>query len=386
MTWNDHYEHLLKHYSRPIVHMRSQYAVRKLGLMFGAGVSKDLGIPNWDDLLKRIAKNTGGNALIASQDQRSSIPSKIQLLFEDYRTKRADTEEAGGAGNCPSPLMDPRTKKWWHHKIWEALYQDLKIKDEQKVAEVHPYLGAYIKAIQQSRMTINYNFDDFIERMLADANRQNGKPVGEGYESVWDINLQFKSDAVVIYHPNGFLPRGSLDRRSDWLVFSEDEYADQLIHSMTGYFSSLAHHLSKNTCLLIGLSLEDSTLKHLLRQNAIINPGHYHYYVAYVDDASKRLSDEETRSIKGANFEVYNLITLFLTKQELKALGELISAPAKEFVHESTQNGHTVKYCYYVSGAIGAGKSTVISYLHSLQAHDEWTETRPPVLAKYWVT
>lgn len=151
---------------------------------------------------------------------------------------------------------------------------------------------------------------------------------------------------------------------------------------MTGYFSSLAHHLSKNTCLLIGLSLQDSTLRHLLRQSARINPGHYHYYVAFVKDRQK-LDPEEAQSIRAANFEVYNLITLFLTSKEIKALGELIAMNDGDFRFNATENEHNIKYCFYVTGAIGAGKSTVVSYFRSLQTHDEWPERRPPELAKY---
>lgn len=383
MTWNKIYDDILSKYAKPIVHMRAQHQNGRLSLMLGSGVSKPLGVPNWEELVKRIAESVHGEGLIASQEGRSSITSRIQLLFERFQESECPSGDTNqGSQDQMSPFIDSRIKKQWYELVRTELYKAVELKHSDTINSYHPYLGAYVDVIRKSPMTVNYNFDDFIEKMLSEFNQQNGKSLTEGYESVWDINLQFKSNSAIIYHPNGYLPSDPLEKRSDWLVFSEDEYADQLIYSMTGYFSSLAHHLSKNTCVLMGLSLEDSTLRHLLRQSSRINPGHYHYYIAYVKDDQYPVS-EEIAAISSANFEVYNLITLFLTDKEIKALGDLIALEDGNFRYSANGKGHRIKYCFYVSGALGAGKSTVVSYFRSLQTHDEWTERRPPILAKY---
>ena len=267
MVWEIIHDSVLRKYPKAIVHLRAQHNEKRLSLMLGAGASKDYGVPNWQDLVRYIAKEIDGEKLIEALDERSTLTSKIQVLMTHF-------QQHNGGGVAIHPFVDLRTKRQWQDLVRKKLYENLLIKDGDVIREFHPYIGAFKDIINDSPMTINYNFDDFVERMFSEINLSAGKPVGEGFESVWDINLQFKSNSAIIYHPNGFLPRNTLEICSDWLVFSDDEYADQLIYSMTGYFSSLSHHLSKNTCLLVGLSLEDSTLKHILRQNARINPGH----------------------------------------------------------------------------------------------------------------
>jgi len=129
-----------------------------------------------------------------------------------------------------------------------------------------------------------------------------------GYETTYKPNSQFQKDSGVIYHPNGFLPFTFEDGTSPEVVFSDDAFQDQLISAATGKYIHLSNHLFRNTCLLIGLSLEDSTLQSLLRQNAVTNPGHIHYIVQYTspgvnDDASTM------EAIFQSNFSSYNRLS-----------------------------------------------------------------------------
>ena len=152
---------------------------------------------------------------------------------------------------------------------------------------------------------------------------------------------------------------------------------------MSGHYSTLLHHLSKNTCLFIGLSLDDSTLKHLLRQSATINPGHYHYYVAYTKNKTK-ITDNLTKVIRESNFEMYNLITLFLDDNDIKNIGELIQLKEDEFDDECKVASVERKFIYYLTGAVGSGKTTTLSYFRNLTTFSEWPEQRLDLLAKPW--
>jgi hypothetical protein len=145
----------------------------------------------------------------------------------------------------------------------------------------------------------------------------------------------------------------------------------------------LLHHFSKTTCLFIGLSLQDATLRHLLRQSAIINPGHYHYYVHWHHSGDARDEAAEA-ALRDANFEVYNLVTLFLCDDQIAALGRLLSMSESDLRRESGEIGIPMKYFYYLTGAIGAGKTTCVSYLGSFKTYEEWAEVRPPELKKAW--
>jgi hypothetical protein len=42
---------------RAVVHLRAQAQRKRLGLIFGSGASKDLGFPNWPELIQRVAQS-----------------------------------------------------------------------------------------------------------------------------------------------------------------------------------------------------------------------------------------------------------------------------------------------------------------------------------------
>jgi len=80
---------------------------------------------------------------------------------------------------------------------------------------------------------------------------------------------------------------------------------------------------------------------------------------------------------------VFNLVTLFLTSEEIAGLGVLLTMEANE-VRTLAENywGKPPVFCYYVTGSIGAGKTTAVSYLQNLQAYREWVDPPPPLLSK----
>ena len=150
---------------------------------------------------------------------------------------------------------------------------------------------------------------------------------------------------------------------------------------MAGHYSTLLHHLSKNTCLLIGLSLQDNTLKHLLRQSASINPGHFHYYIAYTSESSV-LSEDQKNAIFESNFELYNLVTLFLNNNEIKDVGVLLTMPTNQFkTAAKLSDDAALKFVYYITGSVGSGKTTVLQYFRNLATFSEWPEPKNELLA-----
>lgn len=50
-------KHLLERYPKAIAHMRWQFHARRFGVIFGAGASRDLGFPTWDNLVQRVAES-----------------------------------------------------------------------------------------------------------------------------------------------------------------------------------------------------------------------------------------------------------------------------------------------------------------------------------------
>ncbi|MBY5919252.1 hypothetical protein HFO77_33320 [Rhizobium leguminosarum] len=369
----------LRQYARAVVHMRERHSSKGLGLILGAGVSQPIGFPAWGELVDRIASSPDvqGDHLLAAANGLSDT-AKTQMLLQHFRTKRLDQ-----LGYQQSARSLRKIHGEWRRIVQTALYRDAP-REAKELNATHPYLSALIGIIAESPMTVTYNFDDTIERLLQFAKNPNGNAYGRGFETVWDAALQPKRDAAVIYHPNGYLPSNLLEYPSENLVFSEDSFADQLIESMAGHHASLLHHLAQTTCVFLGLSLQDETLRHLLRQNARINPGQCHYYIFWRKAGEPRNLEAE-KLMQEANFDVYNLITLFLDDSEIASLGRLVTADDADIRHAAEEEGVELRYVYYLTGAIGAGKTTTLSYLGSLMTFEEWTEARNELLGKSWI-
>jgi hypothetical protein len=141
---------------------------------------------------------------------------------------------------------------------------------------------------------------------------------------------------------------------------------------------NLSNHLFRNTCLLVGLSLEDVTLQSLLRQNAVANPGNVHY-VIHFQEAGNILDAANAKIVFEANFNSYNLYTLFLDNAGIRDLADLISISERSFELHYSQT--PVKFVYYLIGAIGAGKSTAADHFRNLITYDEWIDERQPETA-----
>ena len=375
------YYNILNEYTRPIVHMRQQLLQnKKFGLVLGAGVSKHFKLPNWNELIEKIALNpeVNGEEILNYKKGKSPQASITQMLYEHYKSQ--EIEKLNKSGEPTSKETENRIYKSWRNIIHAELWHDFN--SDLLKPNVHPFLDTFIEIIKKSSLTINYNFDDTIQTIINSRKTEDERRRGiKLFETVWDARLQFQNNQGIIYHPNGFLPQNLIEGSSENLVFSEDSFADQLIASMSGHYSTLLHHLSKNTCLFIGLSLEDNTLKHLLRQNASVNPGHYHYYIAYTPDKSA-LNDKQRKAIRESNFELYNLITLFLDDNEIKDLGELLQLIDTDFETAATiSKAQAIKYVFYLTGAVGCGKTTTLQYFRNLATYSEWPEQKHPLLA-----
>lgn len=363
-------EVVLREHQRALSHLRERKRVGRLAIMLGAGVSRDFGLPMWPELVERLA----GEPVFADADKGApdaSATVRTQSLIRALKDKHN-----GGSG--PTTAASERAAQHeWISLVHRCLYRDVPILDEDLK---HPYLYSFIDVIKNAPLTVNYNFDDCVERILAHSYKQEQDASNERvFETVWEPSTQFRRATGVIYHPNGFLPQRLLDGFSDQLVFSEGEFADQLIDTISGHYATLVSHLGRYTSLMMGLSLADATLKHLLRQNTHHNPGHVHYYLKWC----KALPTEaEVRAERSANLDVYGLVTIHLDQRGYEAFGRLLSCSDDEFEMAADQVGARARFVYYLSGPVGAGKTSVVQKFKSLAWLGEWIDSRPALLAK----
>jgi len=360
--------------------MRRQLDASRLGLIIGAGVNRPIGFPDWETLVRRIAEHPDVNGTaFTAEIGKTPLPILIQILLQHYGSL-CSTVSLSQARN--------ERDKWrligagFRRIMHECLYQDVPSSDDELRVRDR-FFTHFLAAVRSSPMTVTYNFDDTLERLLLTERGEQERTKSRGFETITDARQQFRLAKGVIYHPNGYLPRNLLEATSQPVIFSEESLADQLLESLTGQYSTLLHHFSKTTCVFVGLSLDDPTLRHLLRQGAKLNPGHYHYLVSYVPQLPGELTlEQEARS--AANFEMLNLITLFLSEEGIASLGRLLSSDPQDLQQLSDDEGINLSYCFYLTGVPGVGKTTTLSYFKNLVTYDEWLEELLPEMSRPW--
>ena len=332
----------------------------------------DLGFPSWTELLKRLGENVDGFAdAQRTSVNESALAQSIVKLFERQFDK----------SNPAAPLSDATAQRRrgaalnsaWRNHVYDVLYRSVETKSEDTFVSVACYYRSFIDVIKNASIAITYNFDDSIERFLAKARAPKEVRSRRGYTTVYDENSQLPTNAPVIYHPNGFLSHRKAEKPSTHLILSEDSFSAQLNDSITGRHAVIQSELSQKTCLIVGCSLQDPTLNFLLKKNGEHHPGHFHYYIHWSgDNGSNPASEVDAEKL----FELYNLITLSLSSAEIRTLGDLLSYEQEFFRHKIREIELDAQFTFVVTGAVGSGKSSVISHFRSLRQHDEWLEPR----------
>ena len=363
---------LMMRYSREVLHMHQAKTDKTFGLVLGAGASMDIGFPSWDELVDRIARHQDVNAP-AFLSRAPDASSRAQLLFHAYRAQRFNR---GPVNDLEA--FDQEVEAEWHRIIHACLYRGAASPEEFVARDA--YLWAFLPTIAESPLTVNYNFDDSVELMLEELRAEAPLTNPVSYRTAWRPGALAGTKTSLIFHPNGYLPR-SLKQRPGGLTFSEARYADQLIESMGVKYASFLHNLAHTTYLFLGVSLQDGTLRNLLRQGAQEYPGHFHYHIHFLEDGVA-IPENETSTIRAARFDVLNIITLFLARDEIAALGFVLSWDSETLKQQMVTLDLPTVLKVFLTGVRAVGKTTALSHFHSIGTYEEWPMRRPDAMEK----
>jgi hypothetical protein len=340
----------------------------RLGLVLGAGVSRDANIPMWNELVERLMAIANVRKSRAEEHNNDGLTPT--LLAEMAYRRHLDNETKTHSG------MPPKFRRYqvdasWCVKIHGCLYKDVVGKTFAEITEPHLYLNALAELICRSQFAVTFNFDDIVdEAVIACADK--GK--GPNPEIITRPKIETRKDAPVIYHINGKLPREELRGRSDRVLLTEDAFADVLLSPNSQDAEFVINQFAVKTFLLLGVSLTDNSLKNLLRSAAKRNPANHHFMVYFEEEGQPR-PKELRQDLFDANLHVYNLISLFLTKNEINALIQMLNLDAKDAEFED-QLRHITKVKidrkYYLVGSVAAGKSSTLEALRCFTTHEEW--------------
>jgi thymidylate kinase len=359
-------DELLRVYYNEVCILRAAHHGRSLSALLGAGVSYDLKLPTWDALVNLIAEDVDPTSSV--DNIRLGPIARAELLYRHFVNQ---TITARGV-----ELDERELRGLWSERIRTLLYRDLP--GGTKLEALHPYLGEFLDIFLKNPVCVNYNFDSCIQMMLRERQAAGSKDIE--FSTTFDEPTATKLG--VFYHPNGFLPKNSLEGISDGLVFCESDFGNQLAETIAGRYVGVSHILATQVCLLLGLSLADESLRHLLHRNARLNPGQVHFAVEWHRKGSPP-SEELKNSLWPARFDLYNLVTLFLDNDGICALGKAIKMSDAEFELAAKAAGiDQTRRIYYLTGVPGAGKTSMCRYISGVRSYPEWMGDPPELLAR----
>lgn len=353
---------------RFLCHIYQRLSQERLTLVTGAGISTDAGVPSWYGLLDRLAERSADLQADFKQHRAAGLNPEYlgQIIYHRIRK------------DCPKTvtddMRDATVNHDWGSAVHEAIYKDVPDNIEQ-VLKSHPYLAELRDLARKIPLVINFNFDD----LLADAMG----PTAGGRDHrtstvVWHPPLVERDKTTTIYHVNGVLPRVSLRKRSPQLIFTEDSFSDALARSPSISGEYIFLRFVQNTMLILGHSLNDTSLKSYLRKNRDKCPANHHYVVHWLKTPDA-MSDQQRNDIFDANLELYNLITVFLTSSEIKDFLTLLNRSSREFrdTLDNLGGDKRHRYHYYIVGPVASEKSSILEQLRCFQTYEEWTRQPP---------
>ncbi|OHX37755.1 hypothetical protein BJL95_08115 [Methylomonas sp. LWB] len=356
---------------RFLCHLYQRIAEKRLNLVTGAGISIDVGVPSWFGLLDRLSERSEELKVdIGFHRENGLNPEYLgQIIF--HRIKNEPRSDVS------SDLLEATVNRDWSNAIHEAIYKDL----DKNITEIlgrHPYLNDLCELAKKLSLVINFNFDDILAEAMNFVSEKEKSLSQRPFTVVYHPPLLDRSDATTIYHVNGVLPRENLKKRSPQLIFTEDSFADALARSPGISSEYIFLRFVQNTMLLIGHSLNDTSLKNYLRLNRDKCPANHHYMIYWLDKPDS-LSAQQRNDLFEANLELYNLITIFLTSPEIKEVLELLNKKEerdfRDLIDDIVDEG--CSFNYYIVGPVAAGKSSVLEQLRCFHTYEEWTRLPP---------
>lgn len=232
-----------------ISELKKQYQREELALFVGAGISKDAGIPLWNDLINALLSR-----MIASRikDKNTEVFSQhLDAIIELAHQNQED-----------SPITQMRYIKSafstdeYNKLVHEVLYSK-KPKANTRLLKAIAALCTPRRNHKGVQGVVTYNFDDLLELCL--------KRQGVQTNIVSSENDISTPDKLSIFHVHGYMPNRFQKRTPNMeLIFSEEDY--HKVYRDAYCWSNLVqlNYLREHTCLFIGCSLTDPNLRRLL--------------------------------------------------------------------------------------------------------------------------
>jgi hypothetical protein len=301
---------------------------KSITLILGSGVSASIGIPTWDELIKRICITFFDHWEFRSRFGLipNDLPPKNlsiggatdEILWdEELETIAEEFSKTGDPLLIIQQIKNCIRPRDWRYLLNKSLYSDNSVNENSfKSSMLMEELAGFCNNCDSVESVINYNYDNSFEYHL----KNNGKK----YISIWEPRTRYKNDTLKIYYPHGYLPLNG-GPKSD-IVLSEDDYNELYSNPYSWQTLIQTRSFSSTLCVFIGVSMTDPNQRRMLRLCSKINPEMHYTFLSK--------SKEETRKEMMYNIlfdnDLYNIgikkirYAKIKTKNRYKRLTDLV--------------------------------------------------------------
>ena len=367
-----------------ICHIRQRIVEKRLSLLTGAGVSREVGAPTWTELVENLSSTIPD---FADTYARYKEAETADPLITQYIYSRYIDQAVSALHQVEEQFQQQTARIQWHNTIRSVIYKNVP-PTVDGIMEKHPYITALGRLCVRCESTITFNFDNILDQVALKLTPQETQPP----KTTWNMPPIDKVNFPYIYHINGLLPQSERMKTSSRLVFTEDSFL-QVLYASPSANSNLVSTFTNNTFLLVGLSLADHSLKSILAANAIRSPGSIHYIIHWIS-SEEELYSEQQKDITRFNFDSYGLVTIFLTSDQIRDFLDLVQTGIearpgskdgaldedfRDAIRPLGASG-TICFKYYIVGPVASGKSTLLENLRTFRTIEEWPEATIPQL------
>ncbi len=264
----------------------------QLALLLGAGISTDLGLPEWGGLVTRCAALLGDTADYSDVTSAGDLMDAIDRM---RRTSGATSEQM--LTTVRSALYGPAAAEAYPKHSLDVI-------DSRLLTALGALMMASARGSAGEVFTLN--FDDVLEWYL-DLH-------GFRSEVVCELPRTLRGDVDVhVFHIHGFLPlmRDRYDA-SSWMILSKRQLEERLVRSSTYPWEALLlSRLQSKVFLVVGTSLADTDVRVSLGRARDSGVDHPLGFVLGVHDADK-VAELRELSMVPISFSEHAAIPTFL--------------------------------------------------------------------------
>lgn len=206
-------------------------------LIMGAGINKDYGAKNWNELIDALNASYYSGKAESRDEIKHYVGAELFTSGAILKAKGFDTYES------------------LNHELYEFKEAKSFNDPDSTLYKCVDYLAAH-----EGTNVITYNFDTNLEYLL----KKRGILYSTNYD---DSSFVYKKAVTNIYHVHGLLPydRFHESKFVDSLIFNESDYYYLYNNPYSWNIAKQLHDFKFNCCFFIGISLTDPDMKRLLQ-------------------------------------------------------------------------------------------------------------------------